>query len=93
MRRTYPALPDGAEVKRIFHYRRRDQGGYDDRLVVQTSSGAVYYTSVFESDTWHAVADYTLAGDAAAVCYNYGGKDVLLMCRPRAPLRCWTTAR
>ena len=85
MRRTYPALPDGAEVKRIFHYRRRDQGGYDDRLVVQTSSGAVYYTSVFESDTWHAVADYTLAGDAAAVCYNYGGKDVLLMCSPESP--------
>ena len=81
-RHTYPALPSGVKVKGIFHYRRRHQGNYDDRLVIQTSEGALYYTAVFENDTWHEVAGYTLSGDAAAVSYNYGGKDVLLMCSP-----------
>lgn len=80
MRRDYPALPAGVTVKGIFHYRRRFQGNYDDRLVIQSTSGALYYTAVFASDTWHAVEGYTLAGDAAAVNYNYDGKDVLLMC-------------
>ena len=81
-RHTYPALPSGVKVKCIFHYRRRHQGNYDDRLVIQTSEGALYYTAVFENDTWHEVDGYTLSGDAAAVSYNYGGKDVLLMCSP-----------
>ena len=81
-RHAYPALPSGVKVKGIFHYRRRHQGNYDDRLVIQTSEGALYYTAVFEDDTWHEVAGYTLSGDAAAVSYNYGGKDVLLMCSP-----------
>lgn len=81
-RHAYPALPSGVKVKGIFHYRRRHQGNYDDRLVIQTSEGALYYTAVFENDTWHEVAGYTLSGDAAAVSYNYGGKDVLLMCSP-----------
>ena len=81
-RHTYPALPSGVKVKGIFHYRRRHQGNYDDRLVIQTSEGALYYTAVFENDTWHEVAGYTLSGEAAAVSYNYGGKDVLLMCSP-----------
>lgn len=81
-RHAYPALPSGVKVKGIFHYRRRHQGNYDDRLVIQTSEGALYYTAVFENDTWHEVEGYTLSGDAAAVSYNYGGKDVLLMCSP-----------
>lgn len=81
-RHAYPALPSGVKVKGIFHYRRRHQGNYDDRLVIQTSEGALYYTAVFENDTWHEVAGYTLTGEAAAVSYNYGGKDVLLMCSP-----------
>ena len=79
MRRTYPALPDGAEVKRIFHYRRRDQGGYDDRLVVQSPSGDLYYTTVFSYAGWTKIEGYTLTGDATAVNYNYNGKDVLIM--------------
>lgn len=82
MRHDYPALPDGASVKGIFHYRRRYQGNYDDRLVIQTTTGALYYTAVFATDTWHAVSGYTLTGDATAVSYNYGGKDVLLMSSP-----------
>ena len=81
-RHAYPALPSGVKVKGIFHYRRRHQGNYDDRLVIQTSEGALYYTAVFENDTWHEVEGYTLSGDAAAVSYNYDGKDVLLMCSP-----------
>ncbi len=80
LRITYPALPEGADVRHIFHYRRRSQGAYDDRLVIGTSEGAIYYTSVFAQDVWHAVEGYTLQGDASAVSYNYGGRDVLLMC-------------
>ena len=54
-RHAYPALPSGVKVKGIFHYRRRHQGNYDDRLVIQTSEGALYYTAVFENDSWHEV--------------------------------------
>ncbi len=86
VRRDYPALPAGVEVAHIFHYRRRSQGNYDDRLVIGTSTGAIYYTAVFASDTWHLVEGYTLQGDASAVCYNYDGKDVLLLCSEGSPL-------
>lgn len=79
-RRNYPALPEGVYVRNIFHYRRRSQGMYDDRIVVCSSTGALYYTSVFSADTWHAVEGYTVSRDACAVNYNYDGKDVLLMC-------------
>lgn len=81
-RRDYPALPSGVFVEDIFHYRRRASGAYDDRIVIRSSSGALYYTSVFLQDTWHAVEGYTLSSGASAVSYNYGGKDVLLMCSP-----------
>ena len=84
-RHAYPALPSGVKVKGIFHYRRRHQGNYDDRLVIQTSEGALYYTAVFENDTWHEVEGYTLSGDGGAVSCNYGRKDVLLMSAPSSP--------
>ena len=73
-------------IGHIFHYRRRSQGNYDDRLVIGTSTGAIYYTAVFASDTWHLVEGYTLQGDASAVCYNCDGKDVLLLCSEGSPL-------
>lgn len=80
VRRTYPDLPEGVTVKGVFTYLRREGSAFDDRLVVQTLAGTLYYTSIFASDTWHEVAGYLLLGDATAVNYNYNGKDVLLMC-------------
>ena len=78
-RHYYPDLPEGVTVEKLFHYRRRESGAYDDRLVMQTAAGELYYTAVFANDTWHLVADATVSGDASAVSYNYGGKDVLLI--------------
>lgn len=83
-RRAYPALPQGVTVKDIFHYRRRSEGEYDDRIVIRTSAGALYHTAVFASDVWHEIAGYTLGEDACAVSYNYGGKDVLLLSSPQS---------
>lgn len=79
-RHEFPALPDGVYVRNIFHYRRRSEGLYDDRIVIGASTGELYYTSVFAHDTWHAIEGYKMSDDACAVCYNYGGRDVLLMC-------------
>lgn len=77
---TYPALPAGAVVTGLFHYRRNEAGQADDRLVVQTSTGKLYYTTVFANGSWQEVAgDFTLAGEASAVNYNYSDRDVLLL--------------
>lgn len=79
VRRAYPELPEGIAVKGVFTYLRREGSNYDDRIVVQTAEGKLYYTAIFAVDTWHEVEGYTLTGDATAVNYNYNGRDVLLM--------------
>ncbi len=79
MGHKYPTLPQGVEIKDLIIYQRRVNGNYADRLVVQTTTGAVYYTAIFEIDTWHLINGLTLSGKVCAVNYNYNSKDVLLL--------------
>lgn len=78
-RLEYDPLPEGVYAKAVFMYQRRTNGQYDDRLVVQTPAGDLYYTTVFKYAGWTKIEGYTLTGDATAVNYNYDGKDVLIM--------------
>lgn len=78
---VYPAFPDGVKILNVFSYRRRaTDGSYDDRVVVQTDENKLYYTKVFEVDSWHEIGGISFSGEACAVNYNYDGNDVLLLC-------------
>lgn len=78
-RHEYPEFPADKSIKRIFHYRRTNNGEYDDRIVVHLQDGYMWYTSVFSNDVWHKVESLRLYGDVNAINYNYNGEDVLLL--------------
>ena len=82
-----PHLPEGVYVSGMFVYQRRSMGQYDDRLVVHTTKGELYYIGIFKfQDVWHKIEDCTINGTATAISYNYDGKDVLLISSPESPL-------
>lgn len=91
-RHDYPALPSGVFVEDIFHYRRRASGAYDDRIVIRSSSGALYYTSVFRrtpGTPWKAIRCPPALRRSATTT---AARTCCLCARLTAPSRCWTTA-
>ena len=85
---NFPDLPEGAQgITKMFHYRRRGNTGHDDRLVIQTFSGAFYYVTLFTPDTaWHEIEGLTAIYPASAVNYNYNGDDILLLSGEDLPM-------
>ncbi len=79
IRRNIPTFSYGVEILDVFIYHRRNEGVYDDRLIVQTSSGYFYQTKLFDSDVWHPFLDPVTTERVCGVSYNYQGKDVFLM--------------
>ena len=78
-RHAYPEMPSGKKIKDVFLYRRVNaEGEHDDRILAQLIDGQFYYTSVFKTDTWHAIDTFITTADVSAVNYNYKGKDMLL---------------
>ncbi len=77
-----PYLPSTCCAFRFFVYHKRTDGEPDDRLVVMTSIGDVYFTKLFQPDTWHRVFGLLLDYDSDAVNYNYNNKDVLIFTSP-----------
>lgn len=78
-RHAYPTFSLGYNILDVFPYHRRTNGVYDDRIVVQLSNNRLYYTKIFEEDTWHEFEGLKFSGKACAVNYNYNDKDVLLV--------------
>lgn len=85
---TLPDLPEGAQgITKMFHYRRRGTSRHDDRLVIQTFSGAFYYVTLFAPDTeWHEIEGLTATYPASAVNYNYDNKDILILSGEDLPM-------
>ena len=77
---TYPTFAADKEIKKAFHFRRKDStGALDDRIVCVLSDGTVWNTKIFALDTWHRFENFTINGDSDAVNYNYKSEDVLLV--------------
>lgn len=77
---TYPTFAADKEIKKVFHFRRKDStGALDDRIVCVLSDGTVWNTKIFALDTWHRFENFTINGDSDAVNYNYKSEDVLLV--------------
>ena len=78
-RHAYPEMAAGKKIKDVFLYRKVSSTGvHDDRLVAQLTDGKFYYTSVFQTDTWHLLEGLTTMADVSAVNYNFKGRDMLL---------------
>lgn len=70
----------------MFLYRKITNGEHDDRLVAHISDGSIWYTSVFNEDTWHQVKNLIMDGDIDVTNYNYNGKDMLFLSSEVDPL-------
>lgn len=80
LRHTYPSFPSTVKIVNAFVYARRNAfGEFDDRIIAQTDENKLYYTKIFEVDTWHEISGATMSGNACAVNYNYNGDDVFLI--------------
>lgn len=78
-RRDLPAFAKDAKIVDVFVYHRRENGAYDDRLLVQTSAGVFFQTKIFEDDIWHVLIEPNTKGRVCGASYNYDGKDVFLL--------------
>ncbi len=79
-RHTYKELPKGYTARRVFFYKRKEEGKEVVRIVVQVGNGTFWYTKMHEEDDWHMYPGAQFIGDADAVNYNYKGDDVMLLC-------------
>ncbi|MCQ2603290.1 MAG: hypothetical protein MJ193_05120, partial [Clostridia bacterium] len=78
LRHTYPSFPSTVKIVNAFVYSRRNLiGEFDDRIIAQTNENKLYYTKIFEVDTWHEITGATMSGNACAVNYNYNGNDIM----------------
>ncbi len=86
LRHAYPTFPTDKGIKKVFLYRKITDGQHDDRLVAHISDGSIWYTSVFNEDTWHQVKNLIMDGDVDVTNYNYNGKDMLFLSSEVDPL-------
>lgn len=79
-RHTYPECPPNKPARRVFLYRRKENGEDADRIVVQLLDGTAWHTKLYENDEWHMYPGVQIIDNAQAVNYNYNGEDVMILC-------------
>ncbi len=79
LRHEYPQLPNGANIRKIFLYRRYADSINQDKIMVQDERGYFWQTRVHSDDTWFEMMDIEITGEIDVVNYNYDGQDVLLI--------------
>ena len=79
VRHRFKDIPDGQRIKDVFVYHRKNNGVYDDRLVVQTVEGNFYDAKIFEIGNWTKIDGIVTKQDVCAVSYNFNGNDILII--------------
>ncbi|MEG1662871.1 MAG: hypothetical protein RR338_02695 [Clostridia bacterium] len=87
LRHTYPAFPEGTEIYDVLPYMRIVNDVRDDRLVVRTNANKLFYTKIFENDTWHEIVGDPISGRICSVNYNNAGEDVLIISSDSCAMR------